>query len=176
MCGNSTYIKDVFDKFELQHQGPVGAGVKFLGASFEKNGGKEGPKFGAKINDLINNLGKFDHCSQLIYYESAEGEPELLSAIDFSKKTLEAAVENIKFKDSEAKPSLGLHSVLDALGGPADFKDIPEYLFAVHGVLPYASESTPLMPAFTSAAPPCDLTLSAQHAAPIWPLCMCSRL
>ena len=174
MCGNSTYIKDVFDKFELQHQGPVGAGVKFLGASFEKNGGKEGPNFGAKINDLINNLGKFDHCSQLIYYEKAEGEPELLSAADFKNKTLADALKlnNIKFKNSEAKiPFFGLGTFLKSLHG-FDFEDISGYVGEVHGVLPYASESTPpqTLPSLTSAALPRTLisfALHSMHAAPI---------
>ena len=137
MSGNGTYVKEVFNKLGMQNQGIVGV-VAFA----KKFAGETVPTVAAKINDLVNNMGKYDHCSQLIYYEKAEGEPELLSAIDFKTKTLEAALGNIKFKNSEAKiPLFGLKTALNALEG-FDFENIGGYVSAVHGVLPYASEST----------------------------------
>ena len=145
LSGNSTYVKEVLNKLGMQHQG-----IKALA---KKLAGEKGPKVAAQFNDLVNNVGKFDHCSQLIYYEKAEGEPELLSAANFKKKTLEAALGNIKFKNSEAKvPLFGLGTALKALQG-FDFEDIAGYVGAVHGVLPYASESTPLIPCPLSQAP-----------------------
>ena len=145
LSGNGTYVKDVLNKLGMQHQG--------IKAFAKKLAGEKGPKVTAKINDLVNNMGKYDHCSQLIYYEKAEGEPELLSAIDFKKKTLKAALGNIKFKYSEAKvPFFGLNTALKALQG-FDFEDMAGYVGTVHGVLPYASESTPLIPCPLSQAP-----------------------
>jgi len=133
ISGNGTYVKEVFNKLGMQNQGIVGV-VAFA----KKFAGETVPTVAAKINDLVNNMGKYDHCSQLIYYEKAEGEPELLSAIDFKTKTLEAALGNIKFKNSEAKiPLFGLKTALNALEG-FDFEDIGGYVTAVHGVLPYA--------------------------------------
>ena len=166
LSGNGTYVKDVLNKLGMQHQG--------IKAFAKKLAGEKGPKVTAKINDLVNNMGKFDHCSQLIYYEKAEGEPELLSAADFKNKTLADALKlnNIKFKNSEAKiPFFGLGTFLKSLHG-FDFEDISGYVGEVHGVLPYASESTPpqTLPSLTSAALPRTLisfALHSMHAAPI---------
>ena len=146
--GNSTYIKEVFSKFVPLYQS--------INAIVEKVAGKTDDLLHAKINDLVNNLGKFDHCSKIIYYENPEGEPELLSAIDFKNKTLAAALTandtkfNTKIENLEAKilkkTPFRFRPAGSRWEGDGDFDGIFEFLNDAHGVLPYASESTPLMP------------------------------
>ena len=145
--GNSTYLKEVFSKFVPQYQS--------INAIVEKVAGKTDDLLHAKINDLVNNLGKFDHCSKIIYYENPEGEPELLSAIDFKNKTLAAALTanntkfNTKIENLEAdilkKIPFRFGPAVSRWEGDGDFENIFAFLNDAHGVLPYASESTPLM-------------------------------
>jgi len=134
--GNAKYVKEVFEKIKSQHRGAVGAVVhKLFSAELD-----------AKIVDLQNNLGKYNHCSKIIYYEEAEQkEPELLSGIEFKEKTLKDVIEanDVQFARSDAPPKGGFDTAGKFLGrmfgkdGP-DFKSIPDFLNDAHGVLPYA--------------------------------------
>ena len=61
--GNGTYIKDCFGKL-----GSVLDGRSVLDDRADKSIMAIVEKFfGAKINALFHNLGKYEHCSQLIY-------------------------------------------------------------------------------------------------------------
>ena len=128
-----------------------------------------------KINDLLTNLGNYDHCSKLIYYEEvgAKEGPTLLSGSDFKKTTLKAAVDanGIRFQNIDAKAFFGIRTFFKWIfQEESDFKDVMEFLGAAHGVLPYASESTLLTHLATYLPQKChsspsDFICSGQHAA-----------
>ena len=157
--GNGTYLKDVFGKLgSVLDGGSVldDSADKLISAIVEKFFGTQinDFKLRAKINDLLHNLGKYEHCSKIIYYEKAEGEPLLLLPEDFKNKTLADAlkVNSIEFKNIGEKIREKIPKIPFFGHGPAqkekdgDFDNILEFIPDVHGVLPYASESTSLAP------------------------------
>ena len=167
MPGNVAYINEVLKKVKDQHQGVVGGVVKMAVSKLDN--GKD------KINDLLTNLGNYDHCSKLIYYEEvgAKEGPTLLSGSDFKKTTLKAAVDanGIRFQNIDAKAFFGIRTFFKWIfQEESDFKDVMEFLGAAHGVLPYASESTLLTHLATYLPQKChsspsDFICSGQHAA-----------
>ena len=94
---------------------------------------------------------------------------------DFKHKTLADAlkVNSIEFKNIGEKIREKIPKIPFFGHGPAqkerdgDFDNILEFIPDVHGVLPYASESTSLAPRHIFHKRPLpDFTRSTQHAAP----------
>ena len=164
-------MKEVVEKLESQNQN-----IKAAAGFFRMTKSVEQTK--EALYKQFDNLGKYEHCSMLIHYEKAEENPVLLNADDFKKKTLENAllVNNITFKQSDADLKAGIHTAVSYITGKhkdGDFPDIKDYIFQVHGVLPYASESKPTLSHASShlshAQLLSDFICPAQHTTPIGP-------